>query len=296
LTKHGIPKSRVDEVFAKSAAFFALDQDSKDKLGWTTPDSNRGYVSYGREKVTNATSVEEVQALRAANPDLKESIEIGRDDIPSLPNQWPSEDLVNGFKATMKAFFATCLELQISVMRALALGLGLEETFFDKLVDAGDNNLRLLHYPPVPKDTFQKPNTVRAGEHSDYGTITLLFQDTRGGLQVRSPKGTFVNATPIEGTIVINAGDLLARWANGRIASTKHRVVEPPPPSENSLSEEEKQRGSYPARYSVAYFGNPNFDAWIEALPGTYKQEEDKKYPGIISGDYLVQRLTATYT
>ena len=76
----------------------------------------------------------------------------------------------------------------------------------------------------------------------DYGSITLLFQDSRGGLQVKSPQGTFVNATPVEGTIVVNAGDLLARWSNDAIKSTLHRVVEPP------IDEE-----SHPARYSIAY-------------------------------------------
>lgn len=76
----------------------------------------------------------------------------------------------------------------------------------------------------------------------DYGSITLLFQDNRGGLQVKSPSGNFVNATPIEDTVVINAGDLLARWSNDTIKSTIHRVVEPPA----------KQEGVYPPRYSIA--------------------------------------------
>lgn len=76
----------------------------------------------------------------------------------------------------------------------------------------------------------------------DYGSITLLFQDARGGLQVKSPTGHFVDATPIEGTVVVNAGDLLARWSNDMIKSTIHRVVEPP----------QKEAESYPPRYSIA--------------------------------------------
>lgn len=119
------------------------------------------------------------------------------------------------------------------------------------------------------------------------GSITLLFQDMRGGLQVLSPDNTFVNATPIADTIVVNAGDLLARWSNDTIKSTKHRVVQPP-----AQPDEEK----YPARYSMAYFCNPNFDRFIEAIPGTYDEARGKaKYSGVNSGDYLVQRLTVTY-
>lgn len=86
------------------------------------------------------------------------------------------------------------------------------------------------------------------------GSITLLFQDNRGGLQVLSPKNTYVDATPIEDTIVVNAGDLLARWSNDTIKSTKHRVVEPPVKPEHDV---------HPARYSIAYFCNPNFERCV---------------------------------
>jgi len=85
------------------------------------------------------------------------------------------------------------------------------------------------------------------------GSITLLFQDDRGGLQVLSPNNTFVDATPIPDTIVVNAGDLLARWSNDTIKSTNHRVVEPPPKPE----QENDGSDTYPARYSVGKFEDP---------------------------------------
>ncbi len=99
-----------------------------------------------------------------------------------------------------------------------------------------------------------------------------------------SPNGSYVDAKPIPDTIVVNAGDLLARWSNGTIKSTSHRVVDPPASDAKVL----------PARYSVAYFCNPNFDKVIDVIPGTYEQS-GKKYEGVNSGEYLVQRLTATY-
>lgn len=89
----------------------------------------------------------------------------------------------------------------------------------------------------------------------------------RGGLQVQSPNGNYIDATPIEDTIVVNAGDLLARWSNDTIKSTKHQVVEPPTPAE-----------VHPARYSIAYFCNPNFDGLIDAIPGTYDEIKGRKY------------------
>lgn len=95
----------------------------------------------------------------------------------------------------------------------------------------------------MSKEVFKiNPGQVRAGEHSDYGSITLLFQDQRGGLQVKSPNGQFVDATPIEDTCVVNAGDLLARWSNDTIKSTIHRVVEPP----------QGEGDTHPPRYSIA--------------------------------------------
>jgi len=101
---------------------------------------------------------------------------------------------------------------------------------------------------------------------------------------VESPNGNFIDATPIEDTIVINAGDLLARWSNDLIKSTKHRVVEPPTKSD-----------SYPARYSIAYFCNPNFTKNVETIPGTLAAGQTAKYDSINSGEYLVKRLTETY-
>lgn len=177
------------------------------------------------------------------------------------------------------------------LMRGIALGMGLYADFFDDFVMTGDNTLRLLHYPAVLPGGFEGGKRVRAGAHSDYGSVTLLFQDQRGGLQVERSggKGGWLDVEPREGTIVVNAGDLLARWSNDMIRSTKHRVVEPP------FMGKEKEEG-HPPRYSVAYFCNPDFDKYIEALPGTWEDEEGgKKYEGINSGEYLVQRLSATY-
>lgn len=285
----------VSRVFASSARFFARPQNQKDALRWTTPQSNRGYVSFGREKLA---TVEEANSdsLRASAPDLKENMEIGREGVQDLPNHWPEfDDDGKDFKETMLSFFEMGKTLHRHIMQAIALGMNLPEHFFDEFVDVGDNNLRLLHYPPVNREVFKNnPNQVRAGEHSDYGSITLLFQDRHGGLQVRSPKGTFVDATPIADTIVVNAGDLLARWSNDTIKSTRHRVIQPPTPvGENPEDDPE----TFPARYSVAYFCQPNDDKLIEALPGTFGDEiqVEKKYSEITAGEYLVQRLTATY-
>lgn len=297
LKNHSIPPFTVSTTFSTSANFFTRPQAQKDALGWTTPEANRGYVAHGREKTTSLTDVAEIAKLKAAVPDLKESFEIGREGEAGHPNNWPSEHGMTDaaavpFKDTMLDFFEQCKGLHVEVMRAIAVGMGLQESYFDGFTDVGDNTLRLLHYPSTKKSVFASNKLqVRAGEHTDYGSITLLFQDDRGGLQVKSPQGTFVDATPIAGTVVVNAGDLLARWSNDTIKSTTHRVVEPV----GRKTEGQGENEVYPARYSLAYFCNPNFASYIEAIPGTFAKEDEKRYGGINSGDYLVQRLAATY-
>lgn len=232
-------------VFATSAKFFTLEDDKKNAMRWTTPEANRGYSALGREKTTQLLDAEHVATLKKAVPDLKESFEIGREGDPGHPNHWPeeTEPATAGFKATMMEFHAQCQAVHVEVMRAIAVGMGLDSRYFDRFVDAGDNTLRLLRYPAVSREIFKaNPDQVRAGEHSDYGSITLLFQDSRGGLQVKSPNGQFIDATPIENTVVVNAGGLLARWSNDTIKSTVHRVVEPPGADGDTL----------PERYSIA--------------------------------------------
>lgn len=288
----------VSSVFASSARFFNRPQSQKDSLGWTAPQSNRGYVSFGREKLATLDETSEINTRRPSIPDLKETMEIGREGVEGQPNRWPDDldDEGKEFKETMLSFFQMCKSLHSRIMSAIALGMNLPEHYFDDFVNEGDNTLRLLHNPPVRKEVFrQDPNQVRAGEHSDYGSITLRFQNRYGGLQVRTPKETFVDVTPIADTIVVNAGDLLARWSNDTIKSTRHRVIEPPKAAGDDFEGDPSE--TYPSRYSIAYFCNPDTNKVIEALPGTYDEsmQVPKKYAEITAGDYLVSRLAATY-
>lgn len=277
-------------MFANSAKFFARSRQEKDRLAWTTPRANRGYVCLGREKVSQGKTKEEVANIREmAGEDLKESFEIGREGEEGCPNQWPdgADEEAREFIIVMQEFFLRCQDVHRLVMSGIAMGMGLEEGFFHGYLRNGDNTLRLLHYPGVNKGTFAA-GKVRAGAHTDYGSITLLFQDQRGGLQVERPEGGFLDVKPVEGSIVVNAGDLLARWSNDLIRSTKHRVVEPPVKAREDEDE-------YPPRYSMAYFCNPDFDRTIEALPGTWEQSDRPKYEKVNSGAYLMQRLGATF-
>jgi isopenicillin N synthase-like dioxygenase len=137
-------------------------------MAWYSAAANRGYVAQGREKLVPLDETGTEEEMRKSVPDLKESLEIGRDDEPETE-----------FKKDMLGFFETCKTLHMQVMRAIALGMGIEESWFDGFTDAGDNTLRLLHYPGVAKSVFKRTDgqlQVRAGEHSDYGMSPTHFK------------------------------------------------------------------------------------------------------------------------
>ncbi|KAF9464896.1 hypothetical protein BDZ94DRAFT_1161259 [Collybia nuda] len=290
LSGHGIPSATIQATFAKSAEFFRMPDENKAELAWEDPRSNRGYVKIGRERVTQSADPDEIAALRAKAPDFKETMEIGRDWDAEWNNRWPRETDVPHFKQTMLNFYQICHSLHVEVMRSIALGLEIEESFFDAKINEQCHNLRLLSYPPIKRTLLEGEGQARAGSHSDsdYGTLTLLFQDLVGGLEVQNPHtGDFIPATPIPGTIVINVGDLLARWSNDVLRSTLHRVVAP---TAEKLHETETIT---PVRQSIAFFCNPNFDTKIACLPNCGKVA---KYPPVNTGDYIVGRLAVTYT
>ncbi|TFK24074.1 Clavaminate synthase-like protein [Coprinopsis marcescibilis] len=285
LSNHGIPTETIRNTFHKSKEFFDLPEATKTKLAWEDPRANRGYVQIGRERVTQSADPNEIAALRSKAPDYKESMEIGRDWDSEWKNQWPQDSDLPVFKGTMLHFFQTCHDLHVEVMRSIALGLKLEPSFFDEKINEQCHNLRLLSYPPVSRSLLKNDGQARAGAHSDYGTLTLLFQDSVGGLEVQNPHtGAFVPATPIPGTIVVNVGDLLSRWSNDVLRSTLHRVVAPTTPAPSEMT---------PRRQSIAFFCNPNFNAEVSCLPNC---SPPPKYPTVNAGDYIIGRLAVTYT
>ena len=277
ITGHGIAPAMIDAVFAQSQRFFATDPETKAALSIRRAGNNRGYVALGEER------------LDASKPgDVKEAFNIGWDlpaDHPDViackpfrgVNVWPGEQQLPGFRATMLAYFDACHRLGLRLHRALAHDLGAAENFFDDKLDQPLATLRLLHYPPRP-DRFE-PGQTGAGEHTDYGNLTLLATDDAGGLEVRTRDGQWVSPPSIPGALICNIGDCLMRWTNDVYVSTPHRVVNP-------VGRE---------RFSVAFFLDPNPDAVVSCLPGCATPERPARYRPTTGADYLKSRLDATY-
>ncbi|KAL1862502.1 hypothetical protein VTK73DRAFT_6878 [Phialemonium thermophilum] len=304
ISNHGIPEEVIKEAFEWSAKFFALPQAVKEKAphppyGWW----HRGYSGIGREKVVQMVfDKDSIGELRKV-PDFKESFEIGREDDTRITNIWLPEEDLPGFRDFFRRFFDIGYGLEKDLLRAIAIGMGLDEEFFYPYHVNRDNQIRLLHYPPVEEELLREGKMERIAAHTDFGTMTLLFQDEVGGLEVEDihVKGKFNPAPYIPGTVVVNIGDFLQRWSNDTLKSTLHRVRAPPLVAAEGAGEEGGGGGGASgkkisrARYSIPYFVTADKEKMIDCLPGCFGPDRPKKYEPINSGEYTAMRLNATY-
>lgn len=277
LKNSGISLSLIEKTLSQAKQFFSLPIEAKTQLSWADEVSNRGYVGMERER------------LDPDKPgDLKEAFNVGKEVSPNydredqsspILNQWPVE--LEQFRETVLAFYEACTDTADAILQAFAISLQLSESFFQLNHNHRNHTLRLLHYPPLQQ--VPKPGQVRAGEHSDYGSITLLFQDEIGGLEVCTAEGEWIAAPYIPDTLLVNTGDLMQRWTNHVFCSTKHRVMIP---SDDRVKQ---------SRYSIAFFCHPNDETEIACLESCSSAECPPRYPPISAGDYLLSRLQATY-
>jgi isopenicillin N synthase-like dioxygenase len=233
-------------------------------------------------------------------PDFKESFELGREDDEHTPNIWFPDEVLPGFRAFMTHFFETCYTIELDLLKAIALGMDLPEQFFREYHTKKDNQIRLLHYPPVEAELLRDGKMERIAAHSDFGTMTLLFQDEVGGLEVEDmhEKGKFNPAPFVPGTIVVNIGDFLQRWSNDTLKSTLHRVRAPPVMKGEGMGTgtgKGKGKGITRARYSIPYFVTADREKTIDCIPGCYGADRPKKYEPINAREYIEMRLNATY-
>ncbi|KAG6809711.1 hypothetical protein H0H92_015046 [Tricholoma furcatifolium] len=288
LVNHGFPDHIIEDMFNWSKKFFALSEEEK-MLAPHPPSGahHRGYSPPALEKVLRNPS--EVATNRAKAQDVKESFESGREEDEAMPNIWLPEHVLPGFKEACLDFFWKCFGLEKTILKALAVGLNVPEDYFAPYHTKPDNQLRLLRYPSVPLKALESNQISRIDGHADFGSITILFQDDVGGLEVEDPNnpGSFLPVPPVPGSIIINAGDMLMRWSNDTIRSTVHRVRAPAGAASTD--------GMVPERYSIPYFCCPDFATVVDAIPGTWSDERPKRYEPTSARDYVVKRLAANY-
>ncbi|KAI9703973.1 MAG: hypothetical protein M1820_005755 [Bogoriella megaspora] len=321
LTNHGVPHEKVDQCFEWSKRFFNLPLETK-MLAPHPPGGShhRGYSGLGIEKVSqNVFDREAIAELRKA-PDVKESYESGNINDEYQPNIWLPENKLPGFREYvshsaalqiaifrdsaradgvaffMESFFTDCSTLVCHVLSAIALGFSLPSTHFCHSHSRDLYQLRLLHYPAVPENLLLSGEKGRLGAHSDFGTLTLLFQDDVGGLEIEDQQrpGIFQSVKPVKGAVLVNVADCLMRWTNDELKSAVHRVKAPPIELRDSGNKVDADRVTK-ARYSIPFFAGANPDAVVEALPGTWSETKPKKYEPITAGEYILKRMEAIY-
>ncbi|EJT99990.1 oxidoreductase [Dacryopinax primogenitus] len=298
LINHGIPVEMMDDAFAWSKRFFDLPLEEKMKCPHPpSGEYHRGYSGIGKEKVSQMVFDKEKLAELRKAPDVKESFESGSEADTKYPNLWPDPAAISGFREFCVKYFTTARQTQMEVMHAIALGMGIDENFFDIYHTDSTNQLRLLHYPPVEESALRGGEKERIGAHSDFGTLTMLSQDDCGGLEVEDPHhpGIFSPAPPIRGALIVNIGDFLMRWSNDVLKSTLHRVRAPPVKDTDKIDALGATVRMTPPRYSIPYFCSANRDTVIDCIPGCWSETVPKKYEPITAGEYIAMRMNVTY-
>lgn len=270
LKGHFLDDKLVDELYGEVKNFFDLPVETKQKYEIPGIGGQRGYVGFGKET-----------AKGFKKGDLKEFWHFGQylEDGSKYSSVYPDNVEVTEvpkFNEVGKEAYKMLEKTGVYVLRALALHLGLDEFYFDKFVSEGNSILRPIHYPPI---TEEPDNAVRAAAHGDINLITLLMGAQGKGLQVMNHNGEWIDAIAEPDELMINVGDMLSRHSNNKLKSTIHQVVNPP----------RQLWGT--SRYSIPFFMHPVSEMPLNALEGTYDENNPKLYPDTTAGEFLHERL-----
>lgn len=267
---HGISKELVDGFYEASKAFFSLPVSVKKKYEIKGLAGQRGYTSFGKE-----------HAKQSQVADLKEFFQMGQtvEDGDEIKSEYPDNPFVEdspAFSELGRKLYQAFENSGGHLLRAIALHLGLDETYFAPKTFNGNSILRAIHYPPI---TEEPRSAIRAEQHEDINLITLLVGASAGGLQLLNADNEWLDITPGEDEIVINVGDMLQRLTNNYLKSTTHRVVNPP-----------KEQWHVP-RLSIPFFLHPRSGMDLTCLESCVTESRPLAYPPITAGEYLDERL-----
>ncbi|MGW0172684.1 isopenicillin N synthase family dioxygenase [Rhodococcus sp. NPDC003322] len=276
ITDHGVPADLIAEMHTVCEDFFAKSDGVKLPVRQPDPSISRGYMApHARSLAASGTGMGEKDFVEyfAMGPTHRTGT-----GIFDHHNLWPTHD--DRFREVWTAYFEAMESLTTTLLRGFALGLDLDENFFDTYCSDHCSVLFANGFPPV--DAQPAPGTTRLGAHTDYGSVTILYRNENpSGLQVLQDD-EWRHVPDIPGSFVVNIGDLMARWTNDRWVSTVHRVANPP---RIALGRR---------RLSIPFFHQPDADALIEAIP-TCVGADGARYDPITSGDnYLLKTARST--
>ena len=283
IQNHGISSELIKDTERQAKEFFAQPYETK-ALSKASSGVFRGYTPVEKSALSLSRDVEtppdvcEVFSMNRFDDRevaIKCGLKEGREDF-FAPNIWPSN--LPGFKETLQSYYTAMEGLADHLMRLSALALDLEENWFEDKITDHITNLTLNYYPKIETDLLD--DQLRRGEHSDWGTLTILHHDGESGLQIKDSSGDWVDVPSVPDSFVVNLGDLMARWTNDRWKSTVHRVVPP-----KDLSRD---------RLSLVFFHQPAYDAVIECIPTCVSPENPPRYEPVTSGEWILEMQKKT--
>jgi isopenicillin N synthase-like dioxygenase len=277
---HGVADPVIERVHRRALDFFDLPIEDRLAVAKPEPGYPYGYSALEAEALNRSIG-------GTAAPDLKETFDVGPIDSPPrpldemddideravyAPNLWPAA--LPELRPAVEAYYRVMSRLASTIMEAFAVALDLDDHAFDPFIERHGSALRLAHYPEI--DVLDAgADRLRAGAHTDYGTLTVLWTDGAPGLQVQLADHGWTDVASTEGGLVVNIGDLMARWTNDRWRSTMHRVV----------------RTGQGRRLSIPFFHNANWDARIECI---VTDGESARYPPTTAGHHLMEKFRST--
>lgn len=275
---------------------------------------NRGYCYVGQESVSSISGFEKglpqgkfvrdikVKIRRDLVKDailtiLQETVDFGspRDDL--VDNIWVPEEKLPGFRNFIEDFYETCFKLELEILAALARALGVDENQMVALHNKAENEFRILHYPEIPASELADGTATRIAEHTDFGSITMLFQDSVGGLQVEDQQnpGVFRGIESKDKTeIILNIGDSMQRITNDTFRAACHRVTYPPSVKVDSGSGSASEE-VIPERYSIAYFAKPNRSASLFPFKEFITPSTPCRYDDVNAWDFQNLRISRLF-
>lgn len=263
LNNFGISEATVQKAFEAEKQFFQLSLAVKEtarskKAIWC------GYYGMAEETLNNKQTA----------GDLREGFLFTNNALDG----WPEAEFKAETKNVLLDFYEQCYGLAYNIIRALAMGLEIDQKKFDSILTNTGSSMRLNHYPALvkPIDTKQ----VRCGEHCDYGAVSLLFQDSAGGLEIKTRNDEWIKAPALPQTLILNLGDCMERWTNGYLRSAPHRVANP-----TDLEEE---------RHSIVFFCDPVWDVRLDAFSDFQKIDYKPKFTATTYREHVFGKYDET--
>ena len=261
----GIDQDLLAQAYQASLRFFLSEQSLKEQFSYRSAAENFGYQGLLQENLDPT-----------APADLKETFTMRNIVQRPMPDdRWPDAS----FRDLMQALYNNVFAAGNTLQRLLAQILDLEQNFFVNCHTGENSTLRLLYYPSSGVEQIAD-GQLGAGAHTDYGMLTFLFQDSVGGLQVQGLDGEWIDVATEPGSVVINCGDLLERWTNGRYKSTLHRV---------------QPKIGHRDRLSIAMFLDPDSATTVQALPSCVSSDNPARFPVVTAGEHVQQMLDASH-